>query len=305
MPRIPRFRDLKSKLYSAKLLGNVVKNSLAFKLRRGTMPRYRAKEFDTIIVDMDGTLYRTDANLEALVLAYPEQLETGRASGEELYDSIISKIASGEYGIEKAIVEGNKFLMARGIKRQDFHRLVDVVKPALRKPLIKGLADIKAEGKTIVLATLSSKDLGEMVNAYLKLKYKFEFDLVVGTELKFSEDGSIAGLKSIIGTKDFTFEGIPVKSKLTAVKDAMAASGKEFSLKKAALVTDGYGDIDLAKTIVTVLIKQHNPSTAQKVSYRLGLADYILPDNRDLATNLESVILGAGVKEPEVPEEIK
>jgi len=297
--RFPRFRDIRSKLYSAKLLGNVVKNSLMFKIRRGTMPRFRSKEFDTLIVDMDGTLYRTDANLEALILAYHEILETGKAAGEEIFDSIISKIASGEYSIEKAIVEGNKFLMARKIKKQDFHKLVDIIKPTLRKSLIKALADIKAEGKTIILATLSSKDFGEMVNSYIKLKYNFEFDIVVGTELKFEEDGSISGIKSIVGTKDFTFEGIPVKSKLSAVKEAVSILGKEFDPKKTALITDGYGDIDIAKSLVTILIKQHNPSTAQKISYRLGLADYILQDNRDLIINLKSIILGAELKEPE------
>ena len=61
--RIPRVRLLRSKLSSAMLLGKVLKNSLQFKLRRSALPRFKGKEFDTIIVDMDGTLYRSDANL--------------------------------------------------------------------------------------------------------------------------------------------------------------------------------------------------------------------------------------------------
>jgi len=39
---IPKVRDLKSKLASAKLLGMVVKNSLQFKLRRRTLKRFKS-----------------------------------------------------------------------------------------------------------------------------------------------------------------------------------------------------------------------------------------------------------------------
>ena len=133
-----------------------------------------------------------------------------------------------------------------------------------------------------------------MLNEHIKRKFGFEFDCIIGTELDFGESEMITGIKSMAGTKDFDFEGISVKTKLSAIKDALAAKGKEFDIKKSVIITDSYGDIDIAKMLVTILIKPASPSTAQKISYRLGLADYILPDNKDLGTNLESILIGAG-----------
>ncbi len=75
---LPRFKDIKSKLLSARLLGIVVKNSFTFKIKRRTPRRLKKTEFDTIIVDMDGMLYKADANLEALMLAYPEKADLGK-----------------------------------------------------------------------------------------------------------------------------------------------------------------------------------------------------------------------------------
>lgn len=290
--RIPGFRDVRSKLLSAKLLGIVVKNSLTFKIKRRALGRFRRKEFDTVIVDMDGTLHKADANLEALIYAYPEKTESGRAAGEEIYDSIIKKIASGEYGIEKAIVEGNKFLIARKMGEKQLQEVVRRVIPTLRRQLIRALADIKASGKTIVLATLSSRDFGERLNLHLRQKYGFEFDCIIGTELEFDSSGMISGIERMVGTKDFVFGGIPVKSKLTAVKEALSHIGRKFDVKKAVIITDSYGDIDIAKMLVTILLKPSTQTMAQKISYRLGLADYILPDNKDLRTNLESILIG-------------
>lgn len=292
LPKILKVKFIRSKLASARLLGGVAKNSLMFKLKRRALRRFRSREFDTIIVDMDGTLYNTDANLESLAFLYPETDAEGKTAGEDLYDSIISKIASGEYSIERAILEGNKFLIAKKMSKQDFGVVLERIKPTIRKKLVRALKKLKAKGKTLVLATLSSKDFGEFLNNYLKEKYGLEFDFVVGTELKFDSAGEISGVNSIVGTKDFLFEGIPVKSKLTAIRSALAQKGKGLDLKKSLLITDSYGDIDLAKMLVTVLIKTHNPTIAQKVSYRLKLADYIIPDDEDLQRNLESIILG-------------
>ncbi len=293
LPKILRPRFIRSKLVAARLLGGVAKNSLMFKLKRRALRRFRAREFGTIIVDMDGTLFSTDANLEALAMLYPELNSEGRAAGEDLYDSIISKIASGEYSIERAIVEGNKFLIAKKMSKDGFAGVLGKVEPAIRKKLVNALKSMKASGKRLVLATLSSRDFGEVLNARLKEEYGLEFDFVVGTKLRFDGGGMISGIDSMVGTKDFEFEGIAVKSKLTAIREAMASAGEELDINKALLVTDSYGDIDLAKTIVTVLIRPKSPSIAQKVSYRLKLADYILKDDKDLQTNLESIILGS------------
>lgn len=293
LPKILRPKFIRSKLASARLLGGIAKNSLMFKLKRRALRRFKAREFDTIIVDMDGTLFSTDANLEVLAMLYPETNSDGRTAGEDLYDSIISKIASGECSIERAIVEGNKFLIAKKMSKGGFAGVLEKVESTIRKKLVRALKEIKASGKKLVLATLSSRDFGEVLNAHLKEKYGLEFDFVVGTKLRFDQNGGISGIGSMVGTKDFDFEGIPVKSKLTSIREAMAQSGAELDINRALLITDSYGDIDLAKTLVTVLIRPKSPSIAQKVSYSLKLADYILKDDKDLQTNLESIILGS------------
>ncbi|MBI4210033.1 MAG: haloacid dehalogenase-like hydrolase [Candidatus Diapherotrites archaeon] len=295
--RIPRLkvpRAIRSKLSAAKLLGTVMKNSIQFKLRRGAFrKRYKSREFDTIIVDMDGTLFRGDANLEGLKFLYPDKNEGRKTYGEEIYDSLISKIASGEYSIERAILEGNKFLMAKKASVKSLSGVLSIMKGEIRVPLVRSLKKAKRRGMTIVLATLSSRTFGELANSYIAEKYGFGFDMVLGTELSFDSQKAITGVKSIVGTKDFDFGGIPVHSKLTAIRHGMAAGGKEFfDLKKAVLITDSYGDIDLAKMLVTILIKPENPTAAQKVSQRLRLADYIIRDDSDLQRNLESILLG-------------
>ncbi|HZX20602.1 MAG TPA: HAD family hydrolase [archaeon] len=289
--KIPRVKDLKSKLSSAKLLGIVVKNSLQFKLRRGALPRFRNKDFDVIIVDMDGTLFRSDANLEALKFLYPEK--TGKIShGEEIYDSILSNIAKGNCSIEQAILDGNKFLIGKKMNRMDFEAVFEKLKPTLRTQLVKALKKMKKEGKTIILATLSSKDFAEVANKHLQKMHNFAFDHLIGTSLAFDENGFITGVNSIIGTKDYDLNGIPVKTKLTGIREFFSANGKELELKKTLLITDSYGDIDLAKMLVTILLKPKTPTTAQKVSQSLRLADYMLRDDSDLQKNLESIVLG-------------
>jgi len=290
--KVPKVKDIKSKLSAAKLLGVVVKNSIQFKLRRSAMKRFSLRDFDTVIVDMDGTTYRTDANLEGLKVMFPETDSKGVIKGEKIYDSLISEIAQGKYSIEKATVEGlTKYLIKRKTERKDFPKILEKVKPTIRVPLIQALKKIKKRGKKIVLATLSSQYFGEILNQYLDEEFGFSFDYVVGTELDYDSAGKIIGVKSIVGTKDSEYEKIPVKTKLTAIRDSFQNKNEEFDVKRAVLITDCYSDIDLAKMLVTILITPDNPTTAQQVSRRLKLADYILHDNKLLQKKLEEIIL--------------
>lgn len=290
--KIPRVKDIKTKLSSARLMGTVVKNSLQFKLRRRALKRFKSADFDVIVVDMDGTVFESDANLEGLKTIYPNLTKSGLIEGEEIYDSIISKIASGQWSVEEAIVNGNQYLIDKKMNKKDFEKVLKKVKPGIRKPIIKALKKMKKQGKIIILATLSSKEFGELLNSYLKKEFGFEFDIVLGTKLKYDSKGNIVGVESIVGTKDYMIDNVRVKTKLTSIREALSSSYKKLELKKTVLLTDSYSDIDLAKMFVTILIKPENPTTAQKVSQRLKLADYILPDDSDLQQNLESIILG-------------
>jgi len=291
---IPGVRVLRSKLSSAVLLGNVVKNSLQFKIRRTALKRYKKNSFETIIVDMDGTLYESDASLETLKIFYDSRSGTGALEGEEIYDSMVGKIASGQWSIEQAIFEGNKFLMQKGVGKKDFAKVITAIENGMRKSLLRALKRMKKKGKTLVLATMSSKEFGELLNKKILEKYGFSFDYIVGTELDFDEAGKICGIKKILSSKDTSIEGIPVKSKLTSVREVLSENGKTLNLNSAVIITDSYGDIDISKIMVTILIKPKHPTKAQKVSHSLRLADYLIPDDLDLQRNLESIILGPG-----------
>lgn len=282
----PRLKEFRAKLSSARLLGTVFKNSIQFKIRRSALRRYKTKEFDTIIVDMDGTVYDSDSSLVGLKLFYPE--------GRVIYEEILEKIASGKFSVEEAIIEGNELLKQKKVNKKDFVKVLDAIKPTIRRPLIKALKRIKKNGKTVGLATLSSKTFGLLLNKHLEEKYGFKFDFVVGTELSFDSQGNINGVKEIVGMKDDEINGIFVKSKLTKVKEEMQKLGKEFSVRNSLLITDSYSDIDLAKMLVTILIKPKKPNKAQQISAKLRLSDYILPDSSELQLNLESIILGSG-----------
>ena len=288
--KFPNVKYIRSKLSSAKLIGSVGKNYLQFKLRRTALKRFKSKEFDVVVSDMDGTLYDSDVSLEGLKLMYPKVTE-GITEGEEIYDSLLSKIANGEYSIEQAIVEGNKFLISKKMNKKDFEKIFENLKISIRKSMILAFKKMKKNGKIIVLATLSSKEFGEILNSYFEKEFGFCFDFVVGTELEYDSKGFILGVKSLVGTKDGEYEGIPVKNKLSAIRDALALKGIAVDMARTILITDSYGDIDIAKMFVTILLVPEDSSTAQKVSQKLKLADYIVEVDSTLQKKLEEILL--------------
>ncbi len=284
---------LRKRLAKARLLGQVVKNSLEFKLRRRRpfKKRFFSDNILTVIVDMDGTVFESDAGMEALSIVYPEKLENGTTLGEHFYKSIIKGIADGNFSVEEAIIQGNNLLAQRNCSKKDFKKVLEVVKVGLRTKLIKALKKIKETHKAkIILATLSSVDFALMLNNFLKKNFEFEFDGLIGSELKFNSSGVIIGLNSIIGTQNTEIQGIPVKSKIQAIQDLCQERDWIFSPKNSLLITDSYGDIDLAKKMKTILIKTNKgPSIVQKISQLLKLADYIFEVNTDLDKKIESV----------------
>ena len=111
------------------------------------------------------------------------------------------------------------------------------------------------------------------------------------TELEYDSKGFILGVKSLVGTKDGEYEGIPVKNKLSAIRDALALKGIAVDMARTILITDSYGDIDIAKMFVTILLVPEDSSTAQKVSQKLKLADYIVEVDSTLQKKLEEILL--------------
>ena len=273
----------------AKMITGLAKNALVFKLkRRALRRRFRFDKIETLVVDMDGTLFESDAGKEALNLTFSDLVEEGIPKGELIYNLILSRISHGIYSIEDAIINGNKLLAGKGFKRSDFRKVLEMCKPGLRLQLIQALKELKKRtGAKIILATLSSVEFGEDLNNFLRRKHGFKFDGIIGSSLVFDREHRITGLREIIGTRNRFIGGIRVRTKLKAIRDLFRARGWRFDLNTALLITDGYGDIDLAKDMKTILIKpRKRANIAQRVSQKLKLADAIVKDDAQLKERL-------------------
>ena len=279
----------------AKMVTGLAKNTLVFKLkRRALRKRFRFGKIETIVVDMDGTLFESDAGKEALNLTFSDLVEEGIPRGELIYNLIMRRISHGIYSIEDAIINGNKLLAGKGFKRSDFRKVLEMCKPGLRLQLIQALKELKKRTNAkLVLATLSSVEFGQDLNDFLRRKHGFKFDGIIGSSLVFDKHHRITGLREIIGTKNKFIGGIRVRTKLKAIRDLFREKGWRFDLNTALLITDGYGDIDLAKDMKTVLIKPRRMmNVAQKVSQKLRLADLIVKDDCGLKERLLALIGG-------------
>lgn len=271
----------------ARVVGNFLKNSLVFKLKRKALtPRYWFRNVSLVVVDMDGTLFGEDAGHIGLMQAYPEQFGD-MIMGSILYETILLNLAQGQITVEDAIIDGNHLLQYRNFGRKDFQKTLEAIWPSLCKGLVKALSKIKKKRECkIILATLSSQEFGEMANKKLKKETGFSFDGIIGTRVQFDQHGRIKGLHDIIGLKNGVVRGTKVRTKLKAIKELCKNKKWKFSMNQTVLITDGYGDIETAKHVKTILLKSKNPSTIQAVSVKYNLADKIIPINNQLETKL-------------------
>jgi len=288
-----RIDSIRARLKAARIVGGLVKNTAVFKLKRKALrKRFRFEDVNLVIVDMDGTLFESDAGLEGLKLSYDADLPDDISDGEYLYNFILKGIAAGKYSVEQGIILGNELLMEKNFTLGDFHKVLDIVKGGIRIQLVAALKKLKARtGANIVLATHSSAEFAEMLSDYLGKQFGFRFDAVVGTRVKLDANGKITGLHDMVGLKNTEVEGIASRTKYQAIQDLCREKGWPLDLSRALLVTDSYGDIDLAKLMKTILIKAKTPqSLVQRVSLKLKLADYIVPDDGHLAEEFAKIM---------------
>lgn len=60
-------------------------------------------------------------------------------------------------------------------------------------------------------------------------------------------------------------------------------------MNQTVLITDSYGDIDMAKHVKTILLIPKKQNTVQAVAAKYKLADKIIPTNKALKKNLLAV----------------
>ena len=271
----------------ARVLGSFVRNSLVFKLKRQAMrPRYWFNHVSTVVVDMDGTLFDADAGNVGLQVAYPQKI-AGKVAGEMLYEEILHNLSSGRMSVEEAIYYGNHLLQSKGFTKKDFELVRKIMWADLRKELVKGLKQLQKQTHVkIILATLSSQEFGEMVNEELQKQYGFSFDGVIGTNVIFDKKGIMTGVEKILGFKNGKIKGVQIQTKLKAIKELCKKNKWAFTMNQTVLITDSYGDIEMAKHVKTVLLTSKNPTLAQRVSERFKLADKIIAIDENLKENL-------------------
>ncbi len=276
----------------AKLAGTLLKDSVEFNVSRRRFRNWVIKQpLDTIVVDMDGTVFHSDANLEALRMLFPKKATRKKTEGQVIYEHVINRIVSG-VPLEQAVMDSHSILIDEGFSIQDMKRVLAAIKPLIRIELLVCLKEIKrATGVRIILATLSSKEFARMLNAHLAQTFGFRFDGVVGTELMFDSSGRVIAIKDLIGRSNTDINGIRVRTKLRALQDLFSEQGWEFDPNHSLLVTDSYADIDLAKEMLTVLIKpKKSLMMAQTVAQRLRLSDYVIREGPELLKKLQDIV---------------
>ncbi|MDP2666077.1 MAG: HAD family hydrolase [Candidatus Diapherotrites archaeon] len=281
-----------SKVRHARVVGGFIRNSLVFKLKRQALrPRYWFRKVNLIVVDMDGTLFEDDAGRWGLKVAYPDRIDHS-SMGDILHDAILQNLSKGELSVEEAIIDGNRLLQYRGFTRDDFQIVLKKMWPSLRKELVYALKELQNEGKHIVLATLSSKEFADMVNDELIGRYGFGFDGIIGTQVSFDAKGKMDGVKDILGLRNGTTRGVKVRTKLSATRELARTKRWKFALNHTVLITDSYGDIDMAKHVKTILLVPRKPTRIQAVSADFRLADRIIPTDRYMK---EEILFSFGI----------
>lgn len=281
---------VKSKVKRARVVGGFLRNSLIFKLKRQTLaPRYWFTKISCVVVDMDGTLFDADAGNAGLRLMYPDKIDH-TTMGDILYEGILHKLAQGQTTVEESILDGNRLLQYQSMHKKDFKRVLTEMWPTRRIELIETLQELKREQNVkIILATLSSQEYAQMVNEKMAKEHHFSFDGVIGTKLSFDKQGKLTGISEIMGMKNGYTRNVRVRSKLSALKELMKKKDWAFSMNQTVLITDSYGDIDMAKHVKTILLVPNEPTTIQAVAAKYKLADKLIPTNAQLKKNLLAV----------------
>jgi hypothetical protein len=284
-------KALQKKIHKARLAGSIVKDSVVVNVKRPLKKRrFYASELKTIIVDMDGTIFRSDSSLEALNLLFPEKIKDS-STGELIYRKLIQNIVDGTMTVDEAMVKGTTLLKNRGLSINDFKKILEKIKPKIRFDLIKALKEIQLTSNVkIILATFSSKEFGKLLGTYLNEKMKFNFDEVIGSEMEFDENGIVIHLIKIVGMNSKEIQGKKIISKFDAVIELFNEKKWDFNPNQTLLITDSYGDIELIKKIPSILISTEKPDLIQKYSSKLKLADFIVKDDGKIKEQIEKII---------------
>ncbi|MEK6820937.1 MAG: hypothetical protein AABY11_00880, partial [archaeon] len=138
---------VRKKAKRARVVGGFLRNSIIFKLKRQALaPRYWFRKISTLVVDMDGTLFDSDAGNVGLRIMYPDKIDHA-TMGDLLYEGMLHKLAEGSATVEETILDGNRLLQYQNIHQKDFQKVLKEMWPTRRKELIDALKDVRKQKK--------------------------------------------------------------------------------------------------------------------------------------------------------------
>jgi len=223
--------------------------------RRALGPKALKNAGNTVIIDMDNTLLKTDTIYQIF------KKVLGEKKTLELIDFYTKAMLSGRASPEEAMLHGYQKIIDAGATKKDVIEIVgSVIKEGLvREEILEAVRELKAEGKTVVLASKMSETFAREFVKRLKEEFGVKFDLGIGTRERIDpKTGKILKLEELVG--NFTgyadlFDLDPISgkrlkkkrgpyrvvSKLDRIEDACRQAKIPFNRKQTTLLSDGAG----------------------------------------------------------------
>ncbi|GEM_PF-2625934 len=251
-------------------------------LRRAKPKSVLRRTGQVVVFDMDETLLRANTILELFKLVY------GEKEGKEIIGRYVEMAKTGKCSSDQAMLLGyEKILSENRVTRSDAVKLVDLLERQgkIRTDLVELAQALKAEGRTVVLASRMSQTIADVIAE------RYGFDFAVGTREEFSEDGGIKRVKELVGEKngrvrararggkEGSGKSYPVVKKLTRVRRELKKRGMRCRTKRMTLVSDGYDDIKAFKQAGISIMLAPPPESrdfTHNLSLKLKLADAVI-----------------------------
>lgn len=276
------------KIASTKVFAQLARIALfetpRFLLRRGVKRSLRRKRTlqeasNVVLIDMSGTLCKTDTSEEMLNLMF------GEPKGSELYKQYREQVKQGKLSMEEAMLQGANKLAEARIREGDYDQLLAklLAEGKIRNDVLEVARYLKKHGRTVVLATRESEILANKLVKH----YPEHFDFAIGTK-ETIVDGKILGVERLIGGRKGKVRGHPIITKMDALKEQLITRGEPYSPKRISVLTDGYDDIAaLKKAGFSILLTPKSAATHQKLAKRFRLADVLVEESPGMVHELK------------------
>ncbi|MFH1234352.1 MAG: HAD family hydrolase [Candidatus Diapherotrites archaeon] len=242
------------------------------------------------VIDMDETLLTANTILEIFKLKF------GEAEGTRIIKGYMNLVKKGHCSSDQALLMGYERIIREGVFVKDAEALVEKMEKEgkVRADIVEVAGALKAEGKTVVLASRMSETIAGL------LAKRYGFDFGIGTRERIDKNGKVLKVEELVGEKT-GFVGLknagkkgqarPYRTitKLEKVSKVLESAGIPTRPKDMVIVSDGYDDIKAFRQAgVSILLvpSSERRGFAQRVSMRLRLADAIVRPGPEMQAEL-------------------